>query len=313
MRRGNGINRVWYNSRMKILLTGATGMLGRVTRRRLAAEGDLEVLGLCHARSGDGLRPVDLRDEDALRRVLETFRPDVVLHTAAVREPDAFAQDIAAARRLNVDATRRLAEWTAAHGAYLVYISTDYVFDGTAAPYAPDAAPHAVNGYGQSKLDGERAVRAAAPSSAAVLRVPILYADDVETLGESSATAVFAQVLRLRDGGAGEVVLDDWATRYPTHVGEIADVLAQMARRRPAGIFHWSGREPMTKLEMGRVAARILGVDPARLKGSGAPANGSEPRPKDCHLDCSALPALGIDAAPRAFAETARAILEKFA
>ena len=297
---------------MKILVTGATGMLGRATLRRLAAESGIEAIGLCHARTAPGCLRADLRDTAALPALLDRLGPDVVLHTAAVREPDAFARDIAAARQLNVDATRWLAEWTAAHDAYLVYISTDYVFDGTAAPYAPDAAPHAVNGYGQSKLDGERAVRAAAPSSAAVLRVPILYADDVETLGESSATSVFAQVLRLRDGGAREVVLDDWATRYPTHVGEIADVLAQMARRRPAGVFHWSGREAMTKLDMGRVAAEILGVDPSRLKGSGAPANGSEPRPKDCHLDCSALPALGIDAPPRSFADTARAILRRF-
>lgn len=238
-----------------------------------------------------------------------------MLHTAAIRRPDAFAADAAASRRLNVDATAALAAWTAAHGAYMVYVSTDYVFDGTAAPYFPDSAPHAVNAYGQSKLDGEAVVRAAAPQ-AAVLRVPILYADDVETLSESSVTSVFEQVAalsrRVAGGGTDSLVLDDWATRYPTHVAEVADILVQMARRRPAGIYHWSGREPLTKLDMGRVAAGILGLDAGLLKGSGAPANGSEPRPKDCHLDCSALAALGIGTSPIPFADAARRILAKF-
>lgn len=305
-----------YNSGMKILLTGATGLLGRATLRRLAAERDLDVVGLCHARTAPGLVSCELRDAPAVRALLDRLSPDIVLHTAAIRRPDAFADDVPAARGLNVDATETLANWSAAHGAYLVYISTDYVFDGTAAPYFPDSQPRAVNAYGQSKLDGEQAVRAAAAGTSAILRVPILYGD-VETLAESSVTTVFAQLKalaqRARAGTAEPIALDDWATRYPTHVDEVADILAQLVRRRPAGTYHWSGREALTKLDMGRVAAGILGVDSSLLKGSGAPANGSEPRPRDCHLDCSALVARGIDTPPVPFADAARAILEKFA
>lgn len=291
-------------------------MLGRAVMGRFAAEADVGLTGLCHTRTGAGLVQVDLADAAALARALDDVRPEVVVHTAAIRKPDEFATDVAAARRLNVDATAALARWAAAApDRFLVYISSDYVFDGTTPPYTPASPTHAINAYGISKLDGERAVRAAAAAQSAILRVPILYGD-VENLQESSVTTVIEQVLAFVRPGAARrtqpLVLDDWATRYPTHVADVADILAQIVRRRLAGTFHWSGSEPMTKLDMGRVTAEILGVDAALLQGSGAPANGSEPRPKDCHLDRSALEALGVTTPGIPFAVAARRLVQKF-
>ncbi len=297
---------------MKILVTGATGMLGRAVMGRFAAERDFELLGLCHSRTGAGLVRVDLADAAALAAALDGYQPDVVVHTAAIRKPDEFAADVSGARRLNVDATAALARWAAAApGRFLVYISSDYVFDGTTPPYTPESPTHAINAYGVSKLDGEIVVRAAAEGRAAILRVPILYGD-VENLQESSVTTVVEQILKLSRSAPAPLVLDDWATRYPTHVADVADILAQIVRKRLAGTFHWSGSEPMTKLDMGRVAAELLGVDTALLKGSGAPANGSEPRPKDCHLDRSALEALGVTTPGIPFAAAAKGLIAKF-
>ena len=302
---------------MKILVTGATGMLGRAVMGRFASEEDFELTGLCHSRTGEGLVPIDLTDTEKLETVLAEVQPDVVVHTAAIRKPDEFAADVASARRLNVDATEALARWSAAApNRFLVYISTDYVFDGTTPPYTPESPTHAINAYGVSKLDGEVVVRAAAEGRSAILRVPILYGD-VENLQESSVTTVIAQVLNLADPGkdyskSRPLLLDDWAMRYPTHVADVADILAQIVRRRLVGTFHWSGSEPMTKLEMGRVVAEILGVDATLLRGSGAPANGSEPRPKDCHLDCSALEALGVTTPRIPFAVAVKRLVERF-
>jgi len=83
-------------------------------------------------------------------------------------------------QRLNVDATSVIAHWAAQHDAFIIYLSTDYVFDGTCAPYRPDDTPHPLNTYGMSKLAGEGSVLTAG-GPAAILRVPILYGQ-VETL-----------------------------------------------------------------------------------------------------------------------------------
>ncbi|MGN0853621.1 MAG: dTDP-4-dehydrorhamnose reductase family protein [Kiritimatiellia bacterium] len=306
---------------MKIpaVVTGATGMLGRATMARFATIGDFATTGLCHSRRGEGLVPLDLTDFAAVEAFLDKVRPEVVIHTAAIRRPDEFAADAAAARRLNVDTTALLARWVAAHpGAFLVYISSDYVFDGTQPPYFTDSPTHAINGYGASKLAGEDVVRSAAADQSAILRVPILYGD-VESLDESSVTTVLAQVMKLARPGnetyskSRPLILDDWATRYPTHVADVADILAQIAVRRLAGTFHWSGDEAMTKLDMGRVVAGQMGIDASLLKGSGAPANGSEPRPKDCHLDRSLLELRGVTTPGTPFAVAVRRLLARFA
>lgn len=297
---------------MKILVTGATGMLGRAVMAEAAKDPSLDTTGLCHSRVRDGLVAADLTRVETIAPLLDRLRPDAIIHTAAIRRPDEFAADTQAARRLNVDATEALARWTAAHpGTFLVYLSSDYAFDGTTPPYRPDDPVHPINGYGVSKVEGEDVIRAHVPDRAAILRVPILYGD-VETLDESSVTTVLASVLDMRRD-AQPRVFDDWAVRYPTHVADVAEILLPLARQHLAGTFHWSGPAPLTKFDMAVRVASLVGVDLARLRRSGAPANGSEPRPQDCHLDRSALEARGLAASDRTFDETARQLLARFA
>ena len=286
-------------------------MLGRAVMGRFAAEESFETVGLCHSRTGAGLVRADLSHIDAVGPLMDSIAPDVIVHTAAIRKPDEFAADETAARRLNVDATAALAQWTASHpGAFLVYMSSDYAFDGTNPPYVPESPTHPINGYGVSKVEGEVLVRNAVADRSAILRVPILWGD-VETLDESSVTTVAKSVLAMRTE-KGERVFDDWAIRYPTHVADVAEVLAQIVARRLVGTFHWSGPEPLTKIDMATVVAGLVGVSSDRLVRSGAPANGSEPRPKDCHLDRSALEKMGVSASDRRFEVAVRPVLARF-
>ncbi len=275
---------------MKIVVTGATGMLGRAVMDRFSGIGDFELVGLCHARNHVNAINVDLCDFEAVTRILDAMQPRAIVHAAAIRRPDEFAANEEAARRLNVEATRTLAKWAGRNGRYMMYISSDYVFDGTDAPYSLGSMPSPANAYGQSKYEGEVIVRKECYSCYGILRVPVLYGEKVETLGESSVTSVVGNVLDFWRGGAkGKLVLDDWAIRYPTDVADVAKVLEWLVRFRHVGTYHWSGLEAMTKLDMGVVTAKLLGLDPSLLVGSGAPANGSEPRPKDCHLDRSVI------------------------
>jgi dTDP-4-dehydrorhamnose reductase len=124
--------------------------------------------------------------------------------------------------------------------------------------------------------------------------VPILYGE-VERLEESPVTDLARQI---RTAAGVPLTVEDWATRYPTCVADVAVVLRQMVQHRLAhpdfhGTFHWSGAEPFTKYGMARVIAGILGVPEGVLQADGSPPPGA-PRPKDCHLDCSELERLGM-------------------
>ncbi len=276
-----------------IVVTGASGLLGRPVMQELEKQGDLSVRGTAFRRAGGALAALDLREPAAVREYLERLRPDIIIHSAAERHPDVSEKDPDATRHLNVDATRMLAECAGDLGAWLVYISTDYVFDGTTPPYRPDDTPNPLNFYGTSKLDGERAVSDVLPA-AAILRVPILYGP-VETLDESPVT-VIAQ--SLMDPDAGKVVLDDWASRHPTFTPDVACVLRQMVEQHLdgqalGGIFHWSGDDALTKFDMGRIIADVLRLKDVTLVPNPNPPPGA-PRPKDCCLDCSRLENLNI-------------------
>ena len=302
---------------MKILITGASGLLGRSLMVSLAALADApgELIGTAYSRLTPPLQKLDLTDAAAVRQAFATYSPELIVHSAAERRPDVVDGDPATAERLNVAATRLLAELAAARGARFIYLSTDYVFDGQAPPYAVDAEPAPLNAYGRMKLAGEDAVRAAystlGDGAFAILRIPILYGR-VESLAESPVTELAARILEGRAFKA-----EDWAMRYPAHTDDVARAVALIAGRLmqstpliAGGTYHFAGGEQLTKYAMAQLIARELGADTRLIEPDPRPPAGA-PRPKDCRLDASRLESLGF--VPRiCFADGVREALAPF-
>ena len=291
-----------------VVVTGASGLLGRAVCDTLRTDPALDVRGLAFRRRGPGLTPLDLRDAAATERFVGATRPAAIVHAAAERHPDVSETDPAATAALNVEASAVLARAARAAGAWLIYISTDYVFDGTTPPYAPDAPSNPLNVYGRTKRDGERAVLAEHPG-ACVLRVGILYGQ-VQHLAESAVTEIAATLQK-----TPQVTLDAWATRYPLDTADVASVCRQLLAHKVAapsfgGIHHWSGPEPWTKWGMGRLMASLLGSDPELVRPSHDPPAGA-PRPRDCRLDCSTLTGIVTGAEGR-LADRLPAVLAPF-
>jgi len=293
-----------------ILITGASGMLGRAVHAACASVSDWSVSGISFTRTRPGLDRVDLCDAKTVKDYLDGKRPNIIIHCAAERRPDQSEASPDATKKLNIEATSRLAKWASANGAWLVFISTDYVFDGLTPPYQTDAPTNPLNCYGRSKRDGELAIWTET-SDACVLRLPILYGE-VENLGESGVTDLARQI---QEAQGQPLTLEDWAVRYPTFVNDVAITLQQIVeyrQKQPAfrGTFHWSGSEPFSKFAMGRVIAKMLGVDPNTITPDQRPPSGA-PRPRDCHLACEDLERLNIGRRSP-FAPTVAKILEKW-
>ncbi|MFC6634872.1 dTDP-4-dehydrorhamnose reductase family protein [Microbulbifer taiwanensis] len=275
---------------MKILITGASGLLGRSVFKLLDSNPELSVTGTAHSRAGDRLLRLDLNDSAAVRETLQKVQPHVVIHCAAERWPDRCAEDPDAAWKLNVRSTEELAQLCSGAGAQLVYISTDYVFDGAEPPYSSDDRPNPINFYGRSKLAGEEAVLENGDHW--VLRLPLLFGP-VTQLRESGVTALL-ETLRNPE----PVALDDWAVRFPTSVEDVAEVLAQCLQKiragsRFAGIYQWSGDTACTRYQLAKMVADSCGLSADHLSGDPAPQF-AEPRPRNCQLDKSRLTDMGI-------------------
>ncbi|WP_321817940.1 MULTISPECIES: SDR family oxidoreductase [unclassified Paraburkholderia] len=279
----------------KVAIVGASGLLGRALVRELATQTGWQVVQTAFSRVGAQQLALDVRDAAAVEAFVAREAPDAIVIAAAERRPDVCEHDPDAARALNVDAVRHIAAAARARGAWVLSISTDYVFDGSAPPYLPESTPNPLNAYGHSKLEGERALLDAT-DNALVLRLPLLYGPIVGW-HESAVTSLVPAIRASAQPGSTPAVMDAWATRYPTFTPDVAFVIRELLTRcadknAVCGIAQWSGDEPMTKYEIAQRIARALGID-AQLIAQTEPADAT-PRPRDCHLDSGRLEALGI-------------------
>jgi len=293
---------------MKILITGASGLLGRAVFKQLNKNNNVEVTGIGFSRAETPLIKLNLRDNNKVFLFLEEERPDLIIHCAAERRPDVSEADPDASEQLNVEVTKNLAEISANLGCSMIYISTDYVFDGSDPPYYTDSQTNPLNFYGKTKLAGEKAVIENLKDFT-VLRVPILYGTELYPL-ESSIGSIYASLSKNRGGK-----FDDIAIRYPTHTGDVAIVLERIVGalsegKDITGIFHFSGSEALTKYKMAEIIAPFMNIDIDCVYPDRS-VSGSALRPKDSHLDTGKLKLL-IPLPERSFKVGIKAVLERF-
>ncbi len=282
---------------MKTIITGASGLLGREVFR-LFTEQFPETVGTCFSRTDGVLHKIDLTNSQAVYDFVKSTKPDVIVHCAAERKPDVCSDKPEQAEELNVSATRKLAELSDEFGFKLIYISTDYVFDGSDAPYSVDDQPNPINFYGKTKLAGEKEVLKA--RQGVVLRVPILYGP-TNNLNESAVTTLVNMI-----ESKGEV--DNWAIRYPTLTTDIAKALILLSQKAESGIYHFSSNEALTKYKMVQLMAKVLNKTVTAHPANEPPKDGVI-RPYDCHLNTSKLQEIKIYPELTSFENALRSIV----
>ncbi len=267
---------------MNILLTGADGQVGRELAARLRHRANL----LAANRAA-----LDITDRNAVFQAASSFRPELIINAAAYTAVDKAESDANTAYAVNRDAVRHLAEAAAAHGAAVLHISTDYVFDGAAdAPYRETDPVNPQSVYGKSKLAGEEAL-AACPRHI-ILRTAWVF-------GTHGGNFVKTMLRLGRERDSLGIVADQYGA--PTPAAAIADALVAIADavRQPGfanwGIYHYSG-SPYTSwhgfAERIFQAAAAQGILPA-VPQLNAIATADYPtparRPANSRLDCGKI------------------------
>jgi dTDP-4-dehydrorhamnose reductase len=273
---------------MRLYLTGSDGMVGTALRSAIAADPstkDWKVRGV-------SIRDFDIGDADAVRESITDFRPDVVLHAAALAIVDECEADPTLAMWVNVAGTHHVASACRRVGARMVYLSSDYVFDGEHVPasgYTESDLPNPLSVYGLTKLAGERIV-AGLPQHL-IIRTSWLFGG-----ADERTDNVLATIGRARRGELTRLIDDQYGC--PTYTGDLAEALVRLLRRGHTGTLHVTNAGAATWFEVGERALRLVDPELARrfppepgaLDGSGF--LGVRPRNSILAGDC--LAALGI-------------------
>lgn len=226
---------------------------------------------------------VDLADEEAVRALFEEHGPfSGVIHTAAYTAVDKAEEEVDLARRVNVTATRVLAEAAARAGIPFVALSTDFVFDGTrSVPYREDDTPSPTSVYGRTKLEGERAALAAHPSGTRVVRTQWLYGPRGRHF-----PGTMLELARERE----EIRVVDDQRGCPTSTLELAPALWDVLERGQPGIYHAACQGEASWFDLAQATLAAKGIEHVRL----VPCSSAEfprpaRRPAYSVLDCSKL------------------------
>lgn len=266
---------------MRVLVTGASGLAGRKVAELAVARGH-DVYSAHREHPVEVGTPVrlDLLQTEAVARAVRELKPDTVIHAAAYTDVDGCEVNRELAWRLNVEATVALARASAAVGAHVIYVSTDYVFDGERGLYGEGNLPNPVNYYGLTKLAGEAAVLAA--GDFAVARTSAVFG-----WGREWRPNFALYVLEvLRRGVEVKAAVDQFVS--PTFNANLADMLLELAERGLGGVWHIAGATRTSRHQFAVEVAKAFGLDASLVK----PATAAElrwvaRRPRDSSLDVS--------------------------
>ena len=240
---------------MKVLIIGATGLVGS----RLAAsfaQGGHEVVGTYRTQRADGLRPLEMTDPAAVRTLLAEVRPDVTILSAALTDVNYCETHAEETRRINVNGTANVVDACRETGSRLVFISTDYVFDGRNGPYSEETPPSPISAYGRSKLEGERLVSTL--PDALVVRTTVVL--DYRPGDKNFMMRLIGSLTRRE---RLIVPVDQFSS--PTYAPRLADIIRELVECGKSGVYNVSCEEYVNRHELALRAAAVLGLDPEPL------------------------------------------------
>lgn len=199
--------------------------------------------------------PLDVRDRDAVVRLVGTFRPEVVIHTASIGSVDEAEQNPSCVRGVNVEGTRHVTQACRLSKGFLVFISSNAVFDGQNPPYGEEAPVRAINRYGQLKIEAEDGIKESGLPY--LIARPILMYGWPWPGGRDNVVTRWLMGLEKRQG----IEVADDIVSMPLLSTHCAQTIWEAIRQRMTGFLHVAGADRVSLVDFARQTARAFGCD----------------------------------------------------
>ena len=241
---------------MKLLVTGASGLLGtRVCQIACLRRYDVySVYGEHAPRFGTPIK-LDITDSTAVEKAFEKVKPDATIHAAALSDVDMCEKEKELAWETNVEATSVIARLCSERSCFLIYVSTDYVFNGERGDYKETDPTAPVNYYGLTKLEGEEQVKKS-NAHHCIARTSVIYGS-IPAAGKVNFALWLMEKLSKRE--EVQTVVDLWNS--PTLNTNLAEMILETVRTRTAGTYHLAGSTRLSRHEFAEKIAESFGLD----------------------------------------------------
>ena len=240
----------------KILITGAFGQLGTSLCEVLPNELILATGRIMTMTEKYRSMELDITNKKHVEKLIRNYKPDIIIHLAAMTDVDGCEKDPEMAFDINVRATENLIK---NFKGKFIYISTDYVFDGEEGPYHEDDKVNPVSVYGKTKLYGENLVQES-DIDWIILRSNIIFSYNDRT----KASFVNWVVDSLKKKQMITVVNDQW--NNPTWTNDLANVMSMMIEKNISGLYHYGGGDFLNRYEFAKMIASAFSLDRQLIK-----------------------------------------------
>lgn len=264
---------------MKFFITGGSGLLGE--RIATVADSEHELILSHNSNPRENTIQCDITDEDEVKNVVGRQKPDVIIHCAAMTNVDLCEDKVDDAYNINANATGYLAKAAEDINAKIIYVSTDFVFDGEKGNYKEDDAVNPLGIYAKSKYQGEVQLQEFS-TNWAIARVSVLYGWH-ERMNFTSWI-----VDELRKENEINIVTDQ--INSPTYADNAAEAMFEIAHQDKNGIFHTAGNDLISRYDFSRLVAECFDLDENLIN----PITSENfvqkaPRPRDSSLNVSKI------------------------
>jgi len=266
--------------KLKVLVTGSAGLVGRQVVKDLS---NSHQVFSCYNESkpeyGDSVK-MDLKNHEMISSILTEKKPEIVIHLGAMTGVDLCEKERTSASEINTKATEIIAKECSKLNSFLVYVSTDYVFDGNLGMYKEDNVTNPLGFYGESKLEGEKVVQNFS-TNWCIARTSTPFG-----LHPTKKSFPMWVIENLQKQKQIDILIDQFTS--PTYIPNLSRMLIEISERRITGIIHVAGASKISRYQMASMVSDKLNLDGTLLKQiSINKMKWVAQRPKDSSLDVS--------------------------
>ena len=275
------------NEKSRVLIIGASGRIGKEIYKIFNVESNknfFDIFGTFHSNPVTEFEKIDITDIDSVKNVINKIKPNIIIHTAGLIHPLTCEENKELAWEINVIGTKNILDCSREFKSKLVYISTDYVFDGKNNPYDELDQPNPLNYYGQTKFESEKLIS----SLDDYLIIRTAWINDVE---KNSSSFIMQLINSLKNNKSFIVPYDQFGS--PTIPSNLSEIIYELIQQNKKGIFHVTGTTYISRFDFALKIAESFSLDKTLIqKVSTNDLNEKISRPLEINLNLKKLKSL---------------------